>query len=421
MNPRSKGWLKEYLEFRQKLFLAMTSEGLRSAHPDYSLYKVLQPTGLMYGQPVTPFEFSEAAAWNNRDRLKVLLAESLVSSSFIFNDRTVGNSQELSAVLLKTLESINLFYQQVFPELAPSARTFLGRKKETAELAEQILERRVDRLDLNSNFWVRFFQSSLLFLDVFIFGQWAHTHADKMVSDFFQYERDELRTSVVKIMAVAAHANENLSYEERKLLGYFLQSSGLSVEKRKECQEIFERGVPVEELQLPTNNSWILKKYFLEIAILTCWADRRVEANELDVLNRLAGIMGCGHDDVESSLLAVEGFVLEHWKELDNLQDKKSFEEVSQEFIQRMASIAARSKAQLMTEARASRELMRLLMRARSSELNSEEKESMRIELIGILRKIKSLAIITLPQHFLTLPVLMQIFPKNFVADVLTD
>ncbi len=420
MNPRSKGWLKEYLEFRQKLFLAMTTEGLRSAHPDYSLYKVLQPTGLMYGQPITPFEFSEAATWDNRDRLKVLLAESLVSSSFIFNDKTVRDSQELSGMLLKTLEGINHFYQQVFPELVPSSRTLLGRKKEATELAEQILERRVDRLDLNGNFWVRFFHTSLLFLDVFIFGQWAHTNADKMVSDFFQYEREELRTAVVRIMAVAAHANEKLSFEERKLLSYFLQSSGLSMEKRKECLQIFEQGLPVEEVQLPTNNSWILKKYFLEIAILTCWADRRVEAVELDVLNRLAATIGFTHDDVESSLLAVEGFVLEHWNELDSLQDKKTFEEVSQEFIQRMASISARNKSQLLAESRSSAELMILLKRARSSELNAEEKESMRLLLIGILRRIPALAIITLPQHFMTLPVLMQIFPKNFVVEVLT-
>ena len=192
------------------------------------------------------------------------------------------------------------------------------------------------------------------------------------------------------------------------------------MEKRKECLQIFEQGLPVEEVQLPTNNSWILKKYFLEIAILTCWADRRVEAVELDVLNRLAATIGFTHDDVESSLLAVEGFVLEHWNELDSLQDKKTFEEVSQEFIQRMASISARNKSQLLAESRSSAELMILLKRARSSELNAEEKESMRLLLIGILRRIPALAIITLPQHFMTLPVLMQIFPKNFVVEVLT-
>jgi len=421
MNPRSKGWLKEYLEFRQKLFLAMTTEGIRTAHPDYTLYKMLQPTGLMYGQPVTPFEFSEAATWENRDRLKILLAESLVSSSFIFNERTVSDSRELSLMLLKTLESINQFYRQVFPELAPSTRTFLGRKKETSEMAEQILERRIERLSLNGNFWVRFFNTSLLFLDVFIFGQWTHTSADKMVSDFFQYERDELRTSVVKVMAVAAHANKDLSFEERKLLSYFLQSSGLSMEKRKECQQIFDQGLDIEDLQLPTNNSWILKKYFLEIAILTCWADRRVEAAELEVLNRLAAAMDFSNDDVEGSLLAVEGFVLEHWKELDSLQDRKSYDEVSQGFIQRMASIASRNKTQLLTEAKTSEELVSLLQRARSSELGHEEKESMRLLLIAILRKIPWLGIIALPQRFMTLPVLMQIYPKNFVTEVLGD
>lgn len=417
MNPRAKGWLKEYLQFRQQLFLDLSSQGIRAAHPDFSLYKILQPTGLMYGQPVTPFEFSEAASWSTRERLKVLLAESLISSSLIFYDRRVTESPELSSTLMKTIEDINHFYQQVFPEMAASSRTFLGRKKEPMELAEQILAHRVEKLDLSGNFWVRFFNTSLLFLDVFIFGQWSHTHADKMVSDFFQYERDELRSSVVRVMAVAAHANRVLAYEERKLLEYFLHSSGLSAERKKEAMEIFEKGIPVEELNLPTSNSWVLKKYFLELAILTMWADRRVEAAEVEVLHRLAQTIGFTTDDVENSLLSVEGFVLEHWKDLDNLQDKKSFEEVSQQFIQRMAALASKSKAQLLESTRANHELMTLLRRARSSELGHEEKESMREMLIDVLRGIQTLGIITLPQHFLTLPVLMQILPKNFVTE----
>lgn len=421
MNPRSKGWLKDYLNFREKLLLEITAEGHESAHPDFSLYQILQPTGLMYGQPVTPLEFSEAATWSTKDRLKILLAESLISSSLIFQDASVKESGRLSTILTRTLEQINTYYQDVFPELATSGRTFFGRKKDAVELAEEIFERRVEKMDLKGPFWVRFFHSSLLFLDVFMFGQWSHTQNNKIVSDFFSYQREQLRTAVVRIMAIAAHANRNVEFEERKLLEYFIQSAGLSAEQKKKSREIFEQGMAVEDLQLPTGNSWLLKKYFLEIAILTFWSDKRVEERELDLLHRLAHVLDLHREDVDNSLLAVEGFVLEHWRELDSLQDKKSFEEVSEQFVQRMAAIASKNRSKLLHEARAWRELMALLKRARSTELDAEEKEELRTMLVEVLRHLPTLVMISLPHHFLTLPLVMQILPKNFIADVLSD
>jgi len=421
MNPRSRGWLKEYLQFRQKLFLDIRAGHHRASHPDYSVYRILQPTGLMYGQPVTPLEFGEAASWSAKDRLKVLLAESLISSSLLYDEQGAKESEEIFSVLGKTLENVNSYYQHVFPELSASTRTLLGRKKETMELAEEIFDRRVEKMDLKGPFWVRFFHSSLLFLDVFIFGQWNHTHSDKVVAEYFHGERNELRTSVVRVMAAAAHANRSVEFEERKLLEYFLQSAALTADQKKECRDIFEHGIPVEDLRLPTANSWLLKKYFLEIAILTFWADKRVEAAEMELLNRLAESQFLHREDVENSLLAVEGFVLEHWTELDSLQDKKSFEEVSVQFIQRMAAIAVKNKNKLLMDARADNALVALLKQARSAELGAEDKDALRLRFVNLLRQVPMLTMISLPQHFLTLPVLTQILPKNFIPEVLEE
>jgi len=418
MNPRAKGWLKEYLVLRQALFLALRNNSHTASHPDFALYKALQPTGLMYGQPVATLESDEASKWSARDRLKVLLAEGLVNSALLADsDRATPSA--IPDVLNNTLDRINNYYQHVFPEMAASTRTFFGRKKSSSELAEDIFERRVATLDLKGPFWVRFFHSSLLFLDVFIFGQWMHTPEDKLVSDFFHYEREELRTAVVRVMAAAAHANQTVEFEERKLLEYFLQSIHLTPERKKECRDIFERGIAVEDLNLPTGNSWLLKKYFLEMAILTFWADKRVEELEMELLHRLAASLSLQRDDVENSLLAVEGFVLEHWKALDSLQDKKSYEEVSVQFIQRMATIAAKHRNKLIADGRSNEELVGLLKRARTTELDAAEKHRLLARLVELLRQIPVLSMISLPEHFLTLPIVMQIFPKNFIPDML--
>jgi hypothetical protein len=256
-----------------------------------------------------------------------------------------------------------------------------------------------------------------LFLDVFIFGQWIHTNADKIVADFFRYERDELRFSVVKVIAAAAHANKEVVYEEKKLLDFFLHSTDLSSEKRKEALKIFENGIDIDEIHLPAENSWILKKFFLEMAVLTIWADKRVEQGELDFLKRFCTHLGFGEDDLENSLIAIEGFVLEHWEQLGHLQNKQDYIQVSEQFIKRVARIAEKNKGRLMKELQDNEEMMTLLKKARSNELTLEEKEKMRTELIAILKTVPTFVIISLPQKFLTLPILLKILPRNIFGE----
>ena len=421
MKPGEKGWLKKYLDFRQELLQELTSEGRKSSHPDFSLYRVIQPTGLMYGQPVRTFDHPDSHEWSKQDCMKILLAESLISSSLLFHERPVKNSEEFSVVTMKTLESIINFYNHIFPELATPTKTLFGRKKTSLELAERILDKRIERtVEPKGNFWTQFFHNSLLFLDIFIFGQWIHTNADKIVSDFFKYEREELRTSLVKIMAAAAHANAIVEFEERKLMEYFLQSAQLPPDKKKECQDIFEKGISIEEINLPTNNSWILKKYFLEIAILTIWADKKLEDVELLFLRRFADTLSFSEEELENSMVAIEGFVLEHWKDLLHLQDKKNYQQVNDQYIKRMIKITERNRNRLVRKAKDSEALMSLLIQARSQELTDTEKCSLQEQLIEMLKVIPTFDIISLPQRYLTLPILMQILPKNLIAETLT-
>jgi len=415
MKPREKGWLKHYLEYRGAMLRELTHKRAhQTAHPEHSLYRVVQPTGIMYGHAVGETEHPDQASWDEKDRMKVLLAESLVSSSLLFHDKPVTSPEEFSKAILKTLESVTNFYNNIFPELATPTKTLFGKKKSPLDVAEKILDKRIDQTASHyKNFWDSFFHNSLLFLDVFIFGQWIHTNADKIVADFFRYEREELRFSVVKVITTAAHANKRVEFEERKLFEYFIQSTDLSAEKRKEAQRIFDQGLSIEEINLPAENSWILKKFFLEIAILTTWADRRVEAEEQDYVRRFCRYLNFNDDDLENSLIAVEGFVLEHWEQLSHLQNKKDYNQVSDQFVERVQRVAEKNKSRLAKEIQDSNEVMGLLTKARTNPLTEEEKEKMRTELITILKTIPTFVIISLPQKFLTLPMLLKILPKN--------
>jgi len=419
MKPSEKGWLKEYLEFRKELLKDVISDKKKTALPEQSLYRIIQPTGLMYGHAILALDYPDSDKWRERDKMKILLAESLISSALLFYDKPIKNPDELSEVILKTLDSIGNFYNSIFPELATSAKTLFGRKKTPLELAEKILDKRIKFTEeFKNNFWVQFFHNSLLFLDIFIFGQWIHTNADRIVSDFFKYEREELRFSVVKVIASAAHANQAVEFEERKLLEYFLQSANLSSEKKKEAQVIFEKGIDVEEINLPTNNSWILKKYFLEMAILTIWADKKVDGNEQEFLKRLCTHLRFSEDDLENSMMAIEGFVLEHWEKLNYLQNKQDYDQVSERFIKRLLKVTSNHKNKLIKEVQGNKELLNLLQKAKSNELTDQEQKLMQDLLVSVLKTIPTFVVTSLPQHFLTLPILMKILPANFFAEI---
>lgn len=416
MKTGTKSWLKDYLTERQERIAEVIYDSTgRTSHPEHSLYRLIQPTGLMYGLSAAEDAMHHPA--EQKDRLKLLLAESLIASSMVSDARTTKR-QPVEELVQHTLEKIATFYNSIFPEVATSTKTLLGRKKSSVEVVEQIIDKRIEyTTKFANNFWSYFFHNSLLFLDVFIFGQWIHTNADRIVADFFRYERDELRFSVVKVIAAAAHANHEISFEERRLYDLFIESAELSSERRKETHKIFEEGFAVEDINLPSEHSWILKKFFLEISILTMWADKKVEKVELDFLQRFCHYLGLSDEDLENSMIAIEGFILEHWRALERLQDRRDFGVVSDQFINRVSRMAERNKTRLSKYLNDEVDLMMLVKKARSQDLSSGEKESLRLALIEMLKTIPTFAVIPLPENFLSLPILLKILPRTLFAE----
>ncbi len=422
MTPTSKGWLKEYLEQSTDRMIDLSQENARrlTSHPEHSLYRVLQPTGMLYGHAAPASPAVEQLKLRRRDRMKLQLVDSLLGSSLLHREQGWRESSGINPDLVSVLENVTRFYNSVFPEIAVASKTWYGRKRTAYEAAEKILDRRVKSTEeYKGNFWTFLFRNSLLFLDTFIFGQWLHTNADRIVSDFLKYERDELRFAVVRVMAAAAHANRRLEPEERKLFELFVQSSGLTGENRRQSLHIFEEGIDVEEINLPSNNSWILKKYFLEMALLTIWSDKKVEGSESSFVERFVEYLEFSPEDLENSRIAIEGFIIEHWNQLEYLSEKKTFDDVVLEYAARLSRLADRHHDKLVREIRSNPNLMDALRKAQSEELSAEDEEKVRNGLMEALLVIPTFVITSLPKKFLTLQALMKILPNNLISDSL--
>lgn len=409
------GWLKNYLEFRKDIFLSFFDETASDTHPEHSLYRLLQPKGLLYGHPILDKKGEESGMEVSEiDKMKVLMAESLINGSIIFHHQEINSDEDFSNIIMKTVHNIGDFYNNVYPELSVPTHTFFGKKKSPLEIAEKILEKRVVATGKSKNdFWAVFFNNSLLFLDIYFFGQWMHTGSDKAVAEFFKHEKENLRFSVAKVFAAAAHANGHIEPQEKKLFEYFLESAELPPTQKDEAKAIFEEGVQIKDIYLPTQNSWILKKYFLELAILTVWADRKLEKSEKEFLDSFNSSLGFYEDDLENSLLAVEGFVLENWSQLENLQGEKDFSEVSQAYLDKIQSMADKNAKRLAAEMRSQSRLVKLMNKSSTQKLDKEEEEELRLGIMNVLKSVPTFVIIGLPGTFLTLPMLLKILPES--------
>lgn len=419
MKLKEKGWLRQYLELRNGLLKKNTVEGSpKASHPDHALYRILQPTGLMYGQSFGELDFAEAESLDRKSQLRILLTESLISSSLLSYEKPINTNDELTRVVFNTLESIGKFYNSIFPELATQSKTFLGRRRSSLELAEKVLDKRIEYASrFEENFWSYFFHNSLLFLDIFIYGQWIHTNSDRIVVDYFRYERDELRFSVVKVITAASHANKEIAPEERRLYELFIESTDLSTEQRKEALKIFEDGFQIENFNLPTENSWILKKFFLEISILIILADKKVEQSEMAFLRNFCQYLTLSEEDLENSIVGIEGFLLEKWEHLYHLKDVQNYRQIGEEFTNRLRSIAEKNKSRLLKAMKQNPDVLALAKKARSVELDDGERERVRLALIQLLKNIPAFGLVSLPEKFLTLPILLRIMPKTLFTE----
>ena len=413
VNPSNRGWLSKYLEYRKDIFQNFLEDTANDSHPEQSMYRLLRPTGIMYGHPVGSSE-EENKNITKLNKLKLLMAESLISGSLIYHHQEINNEDDFSEVIMRTVHNIGDFYTKVYPEISVSNRTFLGKKKSPLEIAEKILEKRVMQTEShNENFWVSFFDNIILFLDIYFFGRWMHTSSEKTIAEFFMQEKEELRFSIVKVMAAAAHANKSIEEEEQALFDFFLKSSHLTSSQKAEARKSFAEGVNLNDIYLPSHNSWLLKKFFLELAILTAWVDRKIEESEMVFLKEFAKKLGFYEEDLEISLLAVEGFILENWEHLKHLQSGHILDELESEYLQRIKTTTDRNAIQINNKLQSDAQLTRLLLKSKDQKLTDEEERQLHDGLIGVLKAVPTFVVIGLPTSYLTLPMLLKILPND--------
>ena len=417
MRPSKKGWISDYI----KWFLNLQNQQNYHGHDDNKsihlnhdkkLYKMVQPTGLMYGHPVSTSgkNVPSFARWNEQEKMKFVLLDSLVHDALLLHANEIHNQQDLQDCIHDTMNSLDVFYSDILTK----KRSFSIRSKSTTEKVELILNQRIGlKTTWSKEFWNSFFQNSLLFLDVYFFGQWLQEKSAH--ADFTKYheQQENLRLDILKIIAIAAKSNHIIEEEEKALFSFFLQSAMLTKQNERIAKKYLSSNISLDDIDFSGNDSWIIRKYILELAILTVWADRQLEEIEKQFIHQFADKLNISQNDVESSLLAIESFVITNWDQVHFLQSKHNLLIIKDRFSKRISRILHKNKKAIVQEMNESKELMVLLHKMTKEALSEDEKSKVKAQLLDIVKTLPTFVIVALPGTFITLPLLLNVLPKK--------
>ncbi|MEL6649754.1 MAG: LETM1 domain-containing protein [Bacteroidota bacterium] len=420
MNPGEKGWLSKFVDFKLRQLQKSPPEELHTLqtigtyqNSQEFLYHLIQPTGLMYGHPIRFIEkhHRRSRHWSEKDKIKVLMAESYLSLGLYFR---YHETDFLPQAFELGITDIRDFYQQNFARYARPPRVLFSRSASTVDQIEYIFDQRISiRYDWR-NFWTSFFHNSLLFFDLIFFSEWRESNQE-LPPESLKQRRQNMRFKILEIIAAAAHADHKVYPEEKEVFNYFLNSAHLPAPLKRKAQGFFKKGLRLEEIELKDINSWLLRKYFLELAILTSFSNREIYPEEQAFLSSLTDALELKSSELEKSLMTVRDFVDEYWEEVHYLQIKQNYRILSERVIRQMRILVRKNQKRIVKEIQESRELVYLLQKSTHKALTPKEKEKVRTQLLDILRAIPAFAIFMLPGGSFTLPILLRILPKNIL------
>ncbi len=412
ISPRSSGWVKKFFSLVEENELALNRFPGSILNAEELIYAYMQPTGLLYGHP-TSFVFLEdefLKKFTTDESFKVLLLEGLVLVDHLKHGKF--NHKELEQSLTRFVE----FYENT--QLEKAKKGWLNFSKlDVYEKIESIISQRVEiKGNIANKVVTTYLQNSLLFHDLLLYQDYlAHQNTQDLTE-----KRSEIMLDLVKIIALAANADGEITDEEKSVFKLFLASANLDSHRKDIAESFFEQKKSLNDVSFKFETSWLLRRYVLEIAILTIWSDQGVGELEKRFLNDLTYKLDLREVDKDNSYIAIQTFVLNNQKSALFLKGKNDVELVLSGAAKRWTKILGRNKDKLAAELKQSKELVGLISKSAVKELSKEEKEKVKTQFYDLAKTVPSLALFMLPGGAVILPVVLKIIP-NLIPSAFVD
>ena len=147
MNPNESGWLRRYIAFRRKQLISapMPLSGYLDVDSGQFLYQLLQPTGLIYGYPISLDRITHPREneWDENARLKVLMVECFIQCGLYLYHPPQASSDEVDRLFAKVVADVKSFYQHSFSRNAANSYGAIFPKRSDLAHMESLLDQRI--------------------------------------------------------------------------------------------------------------------------------------------------------------------------------------------------------------------------------------------------------------------------------------
>jgi hypothetical protein len=402
MNPSSSGWIKKFFSLSEDFDQDLNEYPLDFS-PEEVIYGYMQPTGIMYGFPIN-FLFTadeHHLKWSNEEKFKVLLLEGLLVVVRAHNGEVPFENVD------QMISSFIEFYEET--EIEKAKKSWLQLKgQDNFEKLESILSQRVDiKMSLSNKLWTTYVHNSLVFQDLILYYEY-HLNDDL---ESLAGKRRAVMLDMMKVVAVAAHADGEIAEEEEAMFEVFMASSQLESEDRDIARSFWKENKPLSEIKFDYEMSWLLKRYFMEIATLVVWSDRVVVQEEQKFLDDLGHILGLDEEEQDKSFIAIQSFVIENADEVPFLSGKNEAEQLMSSATDKWKKILGRNKDKLATELKQSKELVQLIGKSTTTDLTADEKKKVKTQFKDLAKSIPALGLFLLPGGSVLLPIILKLIP----------
>lgn len=402
LSPASKGWINKYFDLVEKRIISLNlfrPENMRKLH---FMHLTLSNSGIVYGHPLT-FIFAKSIDtkdWTNEEKLKFLLFESHL---FIYLQVNNKSTFERKKFIIELCD----FYQNHGTSSITQVFSFFI-KESVEEKVEKILSKRVEiKVNvLENKWWVNSLNNAFSFLDVILFDDFLHKEKDEALNS---YELFSYNAMIAVILS--ANADGEIQTQERSIFNVFLASANLDEKKREELKLKFENGTSLEDFSFFVKNHWLLKRYLVDLSILTAVCNDQLLDEEREYLIALCSKFEIPLLELDENLAIAEHFLLLSQNKVEYLKDNSSYKKVYSSLTKRWGKIILRNKEKLSAELSESKELVSLVKKSTTKELTEDEKELVKSQFKDVLKSVPSLAIFMIPGGAILLPLVLKVVP----------
>ena len=397
--PGAKNWTGKYYQLIEQELIQVHAEIPDDIPPDEFLHAELFQTGIAFGYP-SQLLFAkniDTTDWTLDERLKVLLFEALLQVYLINNKLFKPEAFE---------KSLLGFYEAYKEERSFSVFRFFIKESPGIKLERMLSQRVHIRKTFTNMLWVNYLSNSLVFLDVLAYRQYLKK-GHNLKENYSIYAE-----TVLKTIILATFSDGKVEPQEQTIFNVFIASANLVQPQRSEIIEASKSGkITLNDIQLPPYVDKLFNYFLIDIAVLTVFSDLTAMDDEITFLYDLCNHLEVDTEILHSSLVLIEGFVLENNHKVTFLQESSSYDRLYKSFSKRWVKVLGRNKDKLVEELKNNKELVSLVNKSLVQDLSTEEKEKVRSQFKDVVKSMPALAIFMLPGGALLLPIIFKIVP----------